>query len=180
MIYSKRIIFSLLAIALFGAAACSPTTSTQSQPPATLYPVSASNLQIVTGQTIYVPAYSSIFYGNATQTMDLGVTLAIHNTDTDSPIIIQSVTYHDTNGELVREYIDSPVEVPPLATTGFVVEDNDRSGGWGANFIVIWGAEQPVYEPIIEAIMVSTRGNQGISFISPGRVVSQTAEGSNE
>ncbi|MBZ0280914.1 MAG: DUF3124 domain-containing protein [Anaerolineae bacterium] len=179
MIYSKRIIFSLFVIGLVGIAACAPLSST-SQPPATLYPVAASNLQIVTGQTIYVPAYSSIFYGSATQTMDLSVTLAIHNTDTNLPIIIQSVTYHDTDGALVREYIDSPVEVPPLATTGFVVEDSDQSGGWGANFIVIWGAEQPVYEPIIEAIMVSTRGNQGISFISPGRVVSQTAADAGE
>lgn len=136
--------------------------------------MTARDLQIVTGQTIYVPAYSEIFYGSASRTMSLSVTLAIHNTDPESAIIIQSVQYFDTNGALVRDYISSPVEILPLATSGFIVEDRDVSGGWGANFIVKWGAEQPVYEPVIEAIMVSTQGTHGISLISPGRVVSQT------
>jgi hypothetical protein len=74
---------------------------------------------------------------------------------------------------LVRDYIDQPVEVAPLATTGFLVDDRDMSGGWGANFIVEWVAEEPVYEPIVEAIMIGARDTQGISMISPGRVISE-------
>jgi hypothetical protein len=139
-------------------------------------PVTGRDLRIVTGQTVYVPAYSEVFYGREGLTMELAVTLAIHNTDLDAPIIIQSVRYYDTNGSLVREYIDEPVEISPLATTGFLVEDRDRSGGWGANFVVEWVAEEAVYEPIIEAIMVSTQNTQGISMISLGRVISQTNE----
>ena len=106
--------------------------------------------------------------------MELAVTLAVHNADLDAPIIIQAVRYYDTDGNMVRNYVEEPVSVPPLATTGFLVEDSDKSGGWGANFIVEWGAEEPVYEPVIEAIMVSTRGTQGISMIGLGRVISQT------
>lgn len=137
-------------------------------------PVTGRDLRVVTGQVVYVPAYSEVFYGREGVNFELAVTLAVHNTDLDSPIIIQSVRYYDTNGNVVRDYIDEPVEVSPLATTGFLVQDSDRSGGWGANFIVEWVAEEPVYEPIIEAIMVSTRGTQGISMISVGRVISQT------
>lgn len=136
-------------------------------------PVTGRDLRIVTGQMVYVPAYSEVFYGREGVNFELAVTLAIHNTDLDAPIIIQSVRYYDTDGNVVRDYINEPVEVSPLATTGFLVEDSDQSGGWGANFIVEWVAEEPVYEPIIEAIMVSTRGTQGISMISPGRVISQ-------
>lgn len=136
--------------------------------------VTARDLQIVTGQVVYVPAYSEVFYGRVGLSMELAVTLAVHNTDLDQSIVIQSVRYYDTDGNMVRDYIDAPMLVSPLATTGFLVEDTDRSGGWGANFIVEWGAETPVYEPIIEAIMVSTRGTHGISIISPGRVISQT------
>jgi hypothetical protein len=139
-----------------------------------LQPVTGRDLQIVTGQTVYVPAYSEVFYGRADLLLELAVTLAIHNTDTDAPIILQSVRYYDTDGALVRDYVTDPVQVNPLATTGFLVENNDRSGGWGANFIVEWGAETPVFEPVIEAIMIGTRNNQGISFISTGRILSQT------
>lgn len=139
-----------------------------------LRPITGRDLRIVTGQTVYVPAYSEIFTSQADRTIELGVTLAIHNTDLEKPIIIQSVRYYNTDGELVSEYIDDPIEVPPLATTGFVIEERDTTGGWGANFIVEWGAETPVHEPVIEAVMISTRSAQGISMISVGRVVSQT------
>lgn len=137
-------------------------------------PVSNRELNIVTGQIVYVPAYSEIFYGREDLNMELAVTLAIHNTDFDSPIIIQSVRYYDTDGNLVRDYIDQPVEVAPLATTGFLVKNEDTSAGWGSNFIVDWVAEVPVHEPVIEAIMLSTRGTQGISLTSPGRIISTT------
>ncbi|MBZ0301226.1 MAG: DUF3124 domain-containing protein [Anaerolineae bacterium] len=136
--------------------------------------VTARDLRIVTGQKVYVPAYSEVFYGQQDRNLELAVTLAIHNTDLDAPIIIQSVRYYDTDGNIVRDYISEPVEVSPLATTGFLVEDGDRSGGWGANFVVEWVAEDAVYEPVIEAIMISTEGTQGISMISLGRVISQT------
>ena len=137
--------------------------------------VTGRDLRIVTGQTVYVPAYSEVFAGGRDrETVPLAVTLSVHNTDLDSPIIVQSVRYYDTDGNVVRDYISDPIEVSSLATTGFLVEDLDRSGGWGSNFVVEWVAEEPVYEPVIEAIMISTRGTQGISMISLGRVISQT------
>lgn len=71
---------------------------------------------MVTGQVVYVPAYSEIFYGREGYTMDLAVTLAIHNTDFDSPIIIQSVRYYDTDGNVVRDYIEEPDEGTTLNT----------------------------------------------------------------
>jgi len=140
-----------------------------------IQPVSARNLQIVTGQRVYVPAYSQVLLNPEGAALELAVTLAIHNTDAQHPLIIREVSYYNTEGDLVRNYISEPVQLPPLATTGFVVASEDQSGGWGANFIVEWGAEQPVYEPVIEAVMVSTRGTQGISLISPGRVLTQTS-----
>ncbi len=139
-------------------------------------PLTGRDLRIVTGQTIYVPAYSEVFLGTEGLSRDLAVTLAIHNTDFDAPIFVQSVRYYDTDGNVVRDYIDDPVEVPPLATTGYLVEDGDRSGGWGSNFVVEWVAEEPVHEPIVEAFMVSTGGTHGISAISLGRVLVQSGE----
>lgn len=131
-------------------------------------------LQIVTGQVVYVPAYTEVLYGSVDSVLRLSVTLTIHNTDPDTPIIINSVRFYDTAGELVRDYVTEPVLLNPLATGGYLVADNDARGGWGSNFVVEWGAESPVYEPVIEAVMVSTSGTFGVSLISPGRVVSQT------
>jgi hypothetical protein len=160
--------------------ACTMTQETPSSSTAgNIQPIADRTLHIVTGQTIYVPAYSEVFFGSTNQTMDLTVTLAIHNTDLDTPIIVQSVRYFDTDGALVQDYVADPVELDPLATIGFVIPDSDTTGGWGANFIVEWGAEQAVYEPIIEALMVSSQGTHGISMISEGRILSETlpAEG---
>lgn len=145
----------------------------QLRPVPTLPASQIVDLHIVTGQTVFVPAYSEIAWVSAENTLELTATLAIHNTDPDNTIIIKSVRYYDTGGALVREFIENPLQLSPLATTGFVVPAGGNTGGWGTNFLVEWGAETPVYEPVIEAVMVSQRGNEGVSFISPGRVVSE-------
>ena len=74
----------------------------------------------------------------------------------------------------VQQYVPEPLQIGPMATFGFVVDSADQRGGWGANFLVEWVAEEAVYEPIVEAVMVSTQGTEGISFISPGRIISQS------
>jgi hypothetical protein len=109
------------------------------------------------------------------RTIDLAVTLAIHNTDFEHPIILTSVRYYDTQGQLLREYLAEPRQLGPLASTEFFVDANEQSGGLGTNFIVEWVAEEPVFEPVVEAIMLNTSGNQGISLTSYGRVISQIA-----
>jgi hypothetical protein len=131
------------------------------------------DLDITTGQTIYVPAYSEIYYASEDRTLELAVTLTIHNTDFEHPIIITSVRYYDTQGQLVREHLPQPRRLGPLASTDFFVAASQQSGGLGTNFIVEWVAEQPVYEPVVESVMLSTGGTQGISFTSPGRVIRQ-------
>lgn len=108
-----------------------------------------------------MPAYSEVFYGRGGVNFELAVTLAVHNTGLDSSIMIQSVRYYDTNGNVVRNYISEPVEVSPLATTGFLVQDSDRSSGQGVNLSWERVAEEPVHEPIMQAIMVSTREHRG-------------------
>ena len=136
--------------------------------------ISGDDLEKVTGQSVYVPAYSEIFYSDKKRTWDLAVTLAVHNTDAKTPITITSVRYYDTDGNLVKEYLENPVNLNPWATVGILVERRDRRGGVGANFIVDWQADQAVSKPVIETVMVSTSGTQGLGFTGPGRVISQT------
>ena len=105
--------------------------------------------------------------------MNLSATLSIRNTDLTHSIIITSVQYYDTDGQLVRKDVESPVELKPLASTDFFIAADDTSGGSGANFIVEWVAEKKVYEPVIEAVMIGTSSQQGISFVSPAKVLKQ-------
>ncbi|MGK7892614.1 MAG: DUF3124 domain-containing protein [Xenococcus sp. (in: cyanobacteria)] len=128
-------------------------------------------LKIATGQTVYVPIYSEIYQFDKSKTLQLAATLSVRNTDPQRPIIITSVKYYDSDGNLVREHLNNPLQLAPLASTAFIVDQNDRTGGSGANFLVEWIAETEVYDPIIEALMVNTSSQQGISFISQGRVI---------
>ena len=60
------------------------------------------------------------------------------------------------------------------ATSGLrvtLIDVADKRGGKGANFIVGWGSEDPVNEPIVETVMIGGRGTQGFSFTSPARVI---------
>ena len=121
-------------------------------------------------QTVFVPAYSHVYYRTGQEYL-LAITLSVRNTSLTDSILLTSVRYYDTKGSLVKEYPKKVLQIPPMATAEFFVQDEDTSGGSGANFLVKWKAKKGVSEPIIEAVMIGTTSGQGISLISPGRVI---------
>ena len=127
----------------------------------------------VRGQTLYVPVYSEIPYGDRDQTLDLTVTLSIRNIDRKIAVMLRKVDYYNTKGELVRAYAQEPRVLPPLATVEFVSKASDRSGGISAGFLVEWESEHLCVPPVVEAVMISTASTQGISFSSQARVVEE-------
>lgn len=124
------------------------------------------------GAVLYVPVYSHIYEDGGTELL-LEATLSIRNTDPKHAIIIESVDYYDSTGKLVRIALEAPSRLEPLASTEFLVDRKDRTGGAGANFLVSWAADENVSEPLIEAIMVGASGNRGMAFARPGRVVAE-------
>lgn len=133
-----------------------------------------SDVHLVTGQLVYVPAYSDIYTSGDGRTTDLAITLSVNNTDLEHAILVTAIRYYDTHGNLVRDHLDQPLQLAPMASHHVVIDPRDDSGGVGANFLVEWGAETLVHEPVIEAVMINTANQQGLSLISPGRVVSET------
>ena len=123
------------------------------------------------GQTLYVPVYSHIYYRHGNRKINLTVTLSVRNTDPDRSMIVSVLDYHDTDGALVRSYLDEPRHLAPLATTEVIIDEHDETGGSGANFIVEWSASQPMTPPVVEAAMISTASAQGLSFSIPARVI---------
>ena len=120
---------------------------------------------------VYVPTYSHIYVRDGSREFDLTATLSVRNTDPEHGIRILSVRYSDSNGNIVRDFLGGPTLLGPLSSRPFVIEENDRTGGVGANFIVEWRSDTLVSDPIIEAVMISTASSQGISFLSRGKVV---------
>ena len=97
------------------------------------------------GQTLYLPIYSHMLYGNLGKSgkasnVLLSALVSIRNTDARRPIRVLSAKYFDTNGKQLGERVPTPVVVPPLGTHELFVELNDASGGSGANFIIKWDA----------------------------------------
>jgi hypothetical protein len=123
------------------------------------------------GETLYVPIYSSVFHHQSALNYKLTATLSIHNIDLDNSIKLIKADYYDTNGNFVQAYLEDTLVLSPLQVAQIVIQEEDERGGTGANFIVEWVSETNVNSPIVEAVMISARGQQGISFISPGRVI---------
>ena len=123
------------------------------------------------GQTVYVPAYSHIYSGSREKPFFLTITLSIRNIDPNHQIKISVVDYYETQGKLLKKYVESPAMLNPLESKRYVVPENDKSGGSGANFIVEWLSDKPVNPPVVESIMIGTQSQQGVSFTSRGQVI---------
>jgi hypothetical protein len=123
------------------------------------------------GQTVYVPIYSHIYSGLKGRPFSLAATLSIRNTDPNHPITLVSIKFYDSDGKLVKEYIDNPLELKVMASTRYILTESDTGGGSGANFLVKWKSAAKVNPPLIEGVMIGTRSGQGISFVSRGQVI---------
>ncbi|MFH1974933.1 MAG: DUF3124 domain-containing protein [Pseudomonadota bacterium] len=122
-------------------------------------------------QMLYVPAYSHIYSGDREKHFLLTVTLSIRNIDPKHQIKLTTVDYYESQGKLLKKYLDKPVTLNPLESLRYIVPESDKTGGSGANFMVEWKSDKFVNPPIVESIMIGTQSQQGISFTSRGRVI---------
>jgi hypothetical protein len=123
------------------------------------------------GQTLYVPAYSSIYTSDAPHEFHLAITLSVRNLDRAEPLVIKSVRYFDHDGQPVRSLLKRPIRVAPLASMEFFIPERDTSGGFAASFLVEWVARRRIADPVVEAVMVGTGSTQGVSFTCQARVL---------
>lgn len=122
---------------------------------------------VVAGQQVYVPAYSHI-YARGGKPFLLETTLSVRNTDPKENITLAAVRYYDTKGNLIKNYLNKPMQIKTLATAEFLVPQKEIEGGSGANFIVEWASDTKVNQPVIEAVMIGIEGQTTISFVRTG------------
>jgi hypothetical protein len=134
---------------------------------------SAEEITLSSGQTVYVPIYSHIYSGVKGRPFDLAATLSIRNTNTGNPITLVSVKYYDSDGKQIEDYLKKPLELNALVSTRYIITEDNKAGGSGANFMVVWKSDQKVNPPVIEAVMIGTHSGQGISFVSRGQEIKE-------
>lgn len=117
---------------------------------------------------IYVPIYSDIYVDKQNQKALLAATLSIRNTSFQDSLFISKIDYFNTDGNLVRSYIENPISLLPMGTINYVIEKEDDTGGPGANFIVEISAKNKEVRPLIQAIMIGKSGNKGFAFSTDG------------
>lgn len=121
----------------------------------------------VEGRT-YLPVYSQIYQMHESKTYDLTVTASIRNVSPSDTIYLQKADYYGTDGRIVRHYLQHTVFLKPLETVEIVIYEKDRAGGTGGNFLFDWAAKKESNAPLTEAVMISTSGQQGLSFLTRG------------
>ncbi|NHF61006.1 DUF3124 domain-containing protein [Flavobacteriaceae bacterium TP-CH-4] len=124
--------------------------------------------EIAFNDTVYVPIYSDIYVDAVNQHTLLAATLSIRNTSFQDSLFVSKIDYYDTDGTLVKSFIDNTISIKPMATINYVIERENELGGTGANFIVVMSAKQPDIEPLVQAIMIGENGNKGFAFATDG------------
>ncbi len=116
----------------------------------------------------YLPVYSQIYHRFDHHTFSLTITVSIRNMSDKNSIYLTRVDYYNTEGTKIRQYIDHMIYVNPMETLEIVIEEDDKEGGSGGNFIFDWMSSSANEKPLMEAVMISTYGQQGLSFSTRG------------
>ena len=119
----------------------------------------------------FLSIYSQIYLRTDQDEADLTVTVSLHNPNITDSLYINKAVYYDTHGKAIRTYFDKTIFVLPMETVQIVIDGIDKEGGTGANFMFDWQMKPTSREPLFEAVMISTYGQQGISFVTEGKRV---------
>jgi hypothetical protein len=116
---------------------------------------------------VYLPIYSNIYQSKRNDRTSLTSTMSIHNTSETDTLFITRIDYYNTEGELVKKYLDDPIYVNTFETIEYVVDEKDDSGGSGANFVIEWYGSNKL-NPLFQAVMIGGLGSKSFSFTTEG------------
>lgn len=123
---------------------------------------------LISGST-YLSVYSQIYSQTEHRTHNLTATISLRNMNVLDSVYINKAEYFDTKGQLIRTYFQNPIFIAPMETVEIVIDEQDQEGGTGANFHFDWTIKKGSNEPFFEGVMISTSGQQGISFTTHGQ-----------
>ena len=117
----------------------------------------------------YLSIYSEIYSQNEKNTRGLTVTVSMRNPNMDDTLYMTDIHSYNTSGEEIKQFVKKPVFIRPMETLELVIEEDDNHNGTGGNLILDWAHKKGNVDPIFEAVMISTAGQQGISFVTTAK-----------
>ena len=137
--------------------------------PDTLFIEKAALPDLAIHQYVYVPAYSNLYYESDFRKTYFTVILSLRNTTFNDSIYFDRIEYYDSEGKLLREFIENILVLRPMESIEYIIESPEKKGGAGANFVVSYSGRSNLKNPpYIEAIMLGNISNYGFSFSSRG------------
>ena len=128
------------------------------------------------GQTLYLPVYSQLFVGTGQIPLNMSANVSVRNTDPANPITVLSADYYDTEGTLVKKYLDKRIELKPMGSSYVYIKTADKTNGRGATFIIKWKSKAPVNQPIAECLMSGTSGTHAFTYSTRGQPIKDTTK----
>ena len=125
---------------------------------------------LIQGKT-YLSVYSQIYSETEHRIHNLTATVSLRNINTTDSVYIDKATYFNTHGEAIRNYFEKTIFIAPMETVEIIIDEHDKEGGTGANFVFDWRIKQNSNAPFFESVMITTSGQQGISFTTQGKTI---------
>jgi len=120
-------------------------------------------------ESVYVPAYSDLYYESQEKKTFFTVILSLRNISFTDTLYFTHIDYYSSHGKLLRQYIDKVMVLKPMESMEYIVEEAEKEGGTGANFVVKYSARENLKNhPFIESIMMGNLDNYRFAFTSPG------------
>lgn len=126
-------------------------------------------------ETIYIPIYTDVYHIDQSKLFPLTVTLSLRNTSLSDSVYVLKADYYNSKGHLIKEHIADQLMLAlgPLESYDLVIDKMTYKGDTGANYIVKYGQKNGESNMIVQALMINTSGQQGLSFITEGIVIDQ-------
>lgn len=119
----------------------------------------------------YLSVYSQVYSQSEHTTHDLTATVNMRNTSNTDTLYILKAEYFNTAGKSIRNYNSKPIYVAPMESVAIVIDEHDKEGGTGGNFVFNWKINKLTSKPLFEGVFISTKGQQGLSFVTQGKTI---------
>ncbi|MEP0212911.1 MAG: DUF3124 domain-containing protein [Cellulophaga sp.] len=119
----------------------------------------------------YLSVYSQVYSQSEHTTHDLTATVNMRNTSNTDTLYILQAEFYNTAGKLIRNYNKKPIYIAPMESVAIVIDEHDKEGGTGGNFIFDWKINKLTSKPLFEGVFISTKGQQGLSFVTQGKTI---------
>tara|TARA_R110001583_G_scaffold36536_6_gene120306 strand:+ start:93511 stop:94062 length:552 start_codon:yes stop_codon:yes gene_type:complete len=131
--------------------------------------VAMSTLDSLESGVSYLSVSSQLYSLSEHKAHNFTITASIRNISLTDTMYITKAKYLDTNAKPLHTYFNQPIFVAPLETLEIVIDEVYHDKSTGASFIFDWKIKPKSKEPVFEGIMISTYGNQGLSFTTQGQ-----------